>query len=191
MPKNIITVNMNQVRFSSEKSTLLMATGVTTCITFLIRGTFWDDDDEACGFIGMYHWVGVENPDENFDDQVKKELLYFLAKVREFAGIEEDEVINIDLLKFIGGEKEQRDDENEIIVSGTEAEVNALIKAVKGFDFAKYHFKIAPKAITHHHFLTKNEESVSVGLTLSNCGFEIIKPELTEELDSETSMQLV
>ena len=190
MPKNILTVNMNEVRFNTDESTVVTTEGLTTCIAFIIQGSFWDEDDDEISFCGLYHWSGFEDPDEDPDKQARKALLFFLTKLREFAGVEEDTEITIDLLKFIGGEKEQRDSEDKLIVSGTEAEVNSLIKAVKEFNFAKYHFRIDPKVISHQHFLTKNEQTISIGLSLSDCRFVIINPIPTEEPNSDLSIQL-
>ena len=103
--------------------------------------------------------------------------------MHSFAGIEDEEEITIDTLCFIGGEKEQCDEDNEVIVSGTEAEVDSLKKAVKEFNFTAHQFKVAPENISHQHFLTEGEQSLSIKLTLDTIDWQIINPVPDESLD--------
>jgi hypothetical protein len=191
MPKEIVVVNMNEVRFNSEESSALVTEGITTCIAFIIQGSFWDEDDDKVRFCGLYHWPGFDSDVKDKDKVAQETLLFFLTKLRDFSGADEDAEITIDTLAFVGGEKEQRDNMNEIIISGTEAEVTSLTKAVRQFDFKKHHYTINPEAINHHHFLTKDEQTISIELTLDKCTAEIISPLPTEESDSDLSMGLL
>jgi hypothetical protein len=185
--KKLIEVIMGDVVFTSDTKTSLITEGVTTCIAIIVQGSFWDEEHDEINFCGLYHWSGFGPSAIEQDKQAHTTFLYFLEKLRYFAGIEDDMEINIDSLQFIGGEKEQRDIANEIIISGSEAEVNSLKKAVNEFDFEKYFFNIDPKVISHQHFLTTGEQSISIELTVNDCHFKMNNPSPTEPLVSDLS----
>ncbi len=168
---------MDNVLFTSDEETVLITKGITTCIAFIVQGSFWDEEDDEIDFCGLYHWSGFDSIHRSRDQQAKNALLYFLKALTSFAGIDSGEEITINALHFIGGEKEQRDSDDEIIVSGTEAEVNYLRKAVREFNFKEHHFKIARKNINHHHFLTEDEQSISIKVTLDAIDYQLESPE--------------
>jgi hypothetical protein len=184
MSKTRIKVSMDGVSFTSDEETVLITKGVTTCIAFLVQGSFWDEDEDEIGFCGIYHWSGFNRMNITQNQQAKNALCYFLEKLRSFTGIENEEVITIDTLCFIGGEKEQRAGDNEVIVSGTEAEVYSLKKAVKEFNFTDHKFRINPKKIYHQHFLTEGEQSISIKLALDTIDCQIEIPETPVPDDS-------
>lgn len=181
---------MDDVLFTSDEKTVLITKGVTTCIAFIVQGSFWDEENDKIHFCGLYHWSGFKNVNRTQDQQAKDTLLNFFKKLRNYAGIDDEDEITIDVLYFIGGEKEQCDSDDEILVSGTEAEVNSLQKAVKGFNFAAHQFKIAPENIHHQHFLTEGEQSISIQLTLDAIDCKIKSPAPGDAFDNEVTPNL-
>ncbi|BCA96861.1 hypothetical protein TUM19329_32220 [Legionella antarctica] len=189
MPKKL-RVDMDQMLFTSDEETVLITNGITTCIAFIAQGSFWDEEeDDMVDFCGLYHWSGFRRVDTPLDQQAKNALLYFFKTLTSYTGIDRGEKITIDTLCFIGGEKEQRDSDNGLIVTGTEAEVYLLKQAVREFNFVAHQFIIASENISHHHFLTEGEQSISIKLTLDaiNCKVESPEPynSSEEELHQE------
>jgi len=177
MYNKLLEVNMDAVLFNTSEKTTLITHGVTTCIAFIIQGSFWDEDEEeTTKFCGLFHWSGFNSYPADPDEQARDALLFFLDRLNIFSGVEDDAHIHIESLHFIGGEREQRDVNNEVIVSGTENEVTSLVRIVSKFKFSDYGFNIKPNAIKHDHFLTKDEQSISISLTIESCHFEIKKP---------------
>ncbi|CEG58755.1 hypothetical protein [Legionella fallonii] len=192
MPSKTIEVNMSEVRFTSDENTALTTHGLTTCIAFLVQGSFWDDDeDEEIEYCGLYHWTGFDLSSTPHDQQAVNILTHFFEKLRAFAGLGATSDITIETLAFIGGEKEQRDATNKILVSGTEAEVNSLKKAVTAFNFAALHLSLSPEDISYQHFLTSGEQSISIELDISEytVQFEETTPETQDDIKEQDDME--
>ncbi len=194
MPQKTIELNMDEIRFTSDENTVLITHGITTCIAFTVQGSFWDDDDDEIEYCGLYHWSGFDSSSTPHGQQTEKALTYFLEKLRDFAGLDATSNITIDVLEFIGGEKEQQDTEGSTIVSGTEAEVNSLEKAVAEFDYTAMHFILSDDAISHQHFLTTNEQSTSIELSIDECVLRVEETEsveLQEEIECYSTAMLI
>lgn len=183
MYQKLCEVDMDAVLFTTSKKTVLITHGITTCIAFIIRGSFWNEDEEQTRFCGLYHWSGFDVYAADPNEQTSKALIFFLDKLRAFSGVEDDALINIESLQFIGGEREQRDENNEIILSGTEKEVSSLVQIVSNFKFFDHGFNIKPSAVKHYHFLTTDEQSISINLTTVGCNFEIENLSTSESLE--------
>lgn len=177
MTQKKIELAMDEIRFTSDENTVLFTYGITTCIAFIVQGSFWDDDDSASEYCGLYHWSGFDLSSTPHSQQAKNALTYFLKALRDFSGLDAASNITIDTLEFIGGERQQRDGRGEVIVSGTEAEVDALIKAVSEFNYATMHFSLAAQDISHQHFLTTNTQSIAIELSIDECSFEVEEQE--------------
>lgn len=189
-----IEVNMGDRRFTSDDNTTLNAYGVSTSIAFIVQGAFWDDDDDEINYCGLYYWQGFDLSSTPQAQQAVNALTRFLQGLRDFAGLDATSDITINTLTFIGGEKEQKDAEDNILVSGTEAEVNALRTAVAEFDYTATHFTLAAGAISHQHFQTTNNESISIELSTNECSLQIEEyefEELQEEIEQEATPMLL
>ncbi len=194
MPQKTIELNMDEIRFTSDENTVLITHGITTCIAFIVQGSFWDDDDDEIEYCGLYHWSGFDSSSTPHTQQAENALTYFLEKLRSFAGLDASSNITIDVLAFIGGEKEQRDESGAIVVSGTEAEVLSLRNAVAKFDYTAMHFTLSADDISHQHFLTTNEQSVSIELSIDECTLHVEESEaieLQENMEEYSTAMLI
>ncbi len=175
MPKifSKITVEMDELAFTNNQFTALITEGVCTCIAFMIRGQYWDDElEEKISFCGLYHWSGFGFSNKNRDQLAQETFEDFLESLRAEFNLYPDTPIDIISLQFIGGEKEEIDDD-EITLHGTEAEVRSLTKIVQQFDFKGHFFILHPDAIEHHHFLTSGDQSITITATPYACVFYI------------------
>ncbi|MGL5742001.1 MAG: hypothetical protein ACRCXC_05360 [Legionella sp.] len=191
MPKNRtqLNVDMNELAFTNNPNTVLITLGVCTCIAFVIHGKYWDDEHEKpVDFCGLYHWSDFDVSRKNQALQTQRAFQYFLASIRDTFHLSHNLPIEIAKLQFIGGEKEQFDENEELILQGTEAEVLSLIKTVREFDFQKYHFLLHHDAIGHHHFLTQGDESLIIRATPYSYNVHL-DPGTDEDNTSQSNLQ--
>lgn len=176
-----IEVDMDELIFTGKANTSLITFGISTCIAFVIYASF--KDGEAMSRVrGLWHWSGFDTEQEYPAQKVKEVFTSFLMELRKTFRIPNEIEVSIDNLFFIGGEKELWED-GELVLSGTENEVTHLIKVVQAFDFKEFNIKINPQKISHYHFLTSNQESVTISVDTDECTFTIDAPE--EEISSE------
>ncbi|STX51456.1 Uncharacterised protein [Legionella busanensis] len=95
--------------------------------------------------------------------------------------IDDESLIEINKLMFIGGERRQYDNEGQILLSGTEKEVESLTDIVKTYDFTAVDIDIDENNIEHHHFLTSGEQSLTVKISLNELNYEIKNSDELEE----------
>ncbi|PWY56891.1 hypothetical protein DGG96_03995 [Legionella qingyii] len=168
-----ITVEMDDLAFTNDQFTALITDGVCTCIAFMIRGQYWDEElEEKINFCGLYHWSGFGYSNKNKDQLAQETFEDFLEGLRAEFNLFPHIPIDIISLRFIGGEKEEIDGD-EITSHGTEAEVNSLTKIVQQYDFKGHFFNLHPDAIEHHHFLTSGNEFITITATPHTCEFYI------------------
>lgn len=185
----IIEVAMDETIFTTNHNAVLVTKGISTCIAFAIRGTYWsDEDDVQVPFCGLYHWSGFDFSPGSPVLLSKGILANFFSKLRMDFDLEDEEEVTITSMQFIGGEKAQYDDGDHIIVSGTEAEVTSLCQAVSEYDFVGNDFKMLPDSIEHHHFLTTNEETIEVTLDTTRCQFS--KSPISLDIEPSNSPQI-
>ncbi|WED43139.1 hypothetical protein [Legionella cardiaca] len=180
-----IIVEMDEQGFAKHPDEVLITEGICTCIAFVVQGVFNKGSSKIPCF-GLYHWSGF--PVGFQDDPVKytdKELATFLSNLRTLLKIDEDKIIDIKRLEFIGGELSQYGDEGELILSGTQKEVDALKKASYQFDYVKAGFAIKKESIVHNHFLTSEDQSLKI--TVSQNKIEIDYQGYEEEIDNSHS----
>jgi hypothetical protein len=173
-------VNMGELRCTTKPKTLLLTQGVTTCIAFAMSGHFYDEEDNLKEFSALFHWQGFNINELDPIGHVETVFEGFLNSTRKNLPLEGDETINIKKLMFIGGEQKQCDEQGQTLVSGTEAEVNALITMVQAFDFAEYNYRLEEKAIEHYHFLTTGTSAIEVKIQRGKCNFTIEDQEALE-----------
>ncbi|CAM2859648.1 Uncharacterised protein [Legionella steigerwaltii] len=189
MPKirTQINVEMDALGFTNNPHITLITEGVCTCIAFIVRGKYWDDErDEKINFGGLFHWSGFGISNRNKDLLTQEALAYFLKSIRTELKLSSTTPVEINTLKFIGGEAKEFDQNNEVTLEGTEAEVISLIKTVQQFDFKHRNFILYPDAIEHSHFLTKGDQSITIKVTPYYDNF-YIDPGVNEELDSQVT----
>lgn len=162
-----IEVPMDRLGLTKERNTVLVTYGVSTCIVFAVRGTYEDEDCNLVKFAGLYHWSGFPKKCHDKAENVTRRLLQvFFQTIRERLGIKKDTLIYIDELHFIGGEKAQFDENGVLLLSGTEAEIEALQKTTAHFKYHVLNIKLNGRVI-HQHGLTQDDESLTIVLSLS------------------------
>lgn len=181
MPK-IIKVAMGDSKFTSSNKIVLVTEGICTCIAFVIYASFWNEDDEIERVRGLYHWPGF-SVGSNQQHETQGVFINFLEELRETYTISEKQEIKIERLDFIGGEKAEWEND-ELILSGTEAEVINLKTVVEQFNFSDHYFNIAPEQIYHHHFLTSGNQSITVSLSSNEYKFIIEEDSCDEDYSS-------
>ncbi|KTD43680.1 hypothetical protein [Legionella quateirensis] len=186
MPE-IIEIAMDECDFTSDITTDLVTYGVSTCIAFIIYASFYDEDDELIQARGLYHWSGFKAEPKDPALSMNNTLSYFLDELRMHFDFPFELDIQIDSLHFIGGEKAVWED-GELILSGTEREVLHLTEAVKNFDYEGSNFR-KPKEISHSHFLTSGNESLTIEVTANKCIYvtKFIDNFCEEEQESHSS----
>ena len=78
-------VDMDECLFTT-KNIELYTLGVSTCIALVIRGYFYNDDDQKTPFCGLWHWSGF-NPDEGIEPdgtEVLNSFFEYAEKQLEF-----------------------------------------------------------------------------------------------------------
>ncbi|KTC76882.1 hypothetical protein [Legionella brunensis] len=182
-----ITVEMNKSGFSNDEDEILVTRGISTCIAFVMQGTYSDEENTYTACFGLYHWSGF--PFGFQGDPVAyviNELDEFFQQMREELEIEE-EIIEVQRLQFIGGEHAQYDDESGVLtLTGTEKEVNALQIAAVRFNYARAGIKLCAQAISHAHFLTSGDQSLEIAVGCDD--IDISYQEDEYEYEDESSM---
>ncbi|MGQ3888527.1 hypothetical protein ACQUW5_05785 [Legionella sp. CNM-1927-20] len=171
---NFIEVEMDGFALTNKESDVLITKGISTCIAFVIQGTCYHDDEEV-PFCGLYHWSGFEAEVTDFYDEILSVLDDFFIEVRaelEKLGAGELE-INVTKLAFIGGEKRQFSEEGQLLLSGTEKEVKMLQKAAQAYDYQSQNINLDKKRIEHHHFLTSDNDSLTIEVRLNECHYKL------------------
>lgn len=183
--QKIVLVEMDDMAFTHNAYTQIKTEGVTTCIAFIVRGACWINDN-LLSFCGLYHWSGfpLNNPDPL--KAIIDIFTYFFETLRNELDVDLDSLITINELAFVGGEKCQKDEvSGEVLLSGTEIEVNCLYHAVKNYPFKEQLIDLDTSNVSHHHFLTSDEQSLSVTLDLNKWVYTFDEPLLNDEDNSE------
>jgi hypothetical protein len=186
-----ITVEMGEFACTSDSKTILVTIGVTTCIAFIINGSYFDDDkEEHVSFCALYHWSGFNSPPKDPDKLVRLILNKFLCDTRNALKLSSEHLITIHKLNFIGGEEAQYDVNGALLISGTETEVHSLVRTVNNFCFAKNHYEISENAIQHNHFKTTNQESIDIKVQIRSCEFYLDRPNCMLPVQEQVSPAL-
>lgn len=106
---------------------------------------------------------------EDEDTHTDEIVTQFLRNLREALSIDEGINVHIKSLQFIGGEKKEVDANNEIVLSGTEAEVESLKRVIGNFNFESMNFIKPAMPVGHEHYLTTGNSSISIALTIDGC----------------------
>lgn len=163
--------------------------GVTACIALTVRGQFFDEDDELIEFCGIWHWSGNRNP--KYPLSGLDILNDFFERAQEDLEFESDTILQLHELSFIGGEIEQRDEVGELLLSGTEKEVNSLKKAIENLDDLDYSLEIDPSNITWHNFITRDDMHITVRVGRDCIGFEVIDDKKIEQPESTNQFKKI
>ncbi|GGI78111.1 hypothetical protein [Legionella impletisoli] len=106
----------------------LMTIGVTTCICLMFYGHL-----NTQPFIGMYHWSGFDRTFEDdeedkgfFLDEVSKLIYTVYSEARRQLQSSPSQKLHLNRLFIVGGERRQHNTQGELLVTGTELEVQAL-----------------------------------------------------------------
>lgn len=94
---------------------------------------------------------------------------FFFEELREQLDIEEDDKIIVTSLLFIGGEKSQFEG-RELILSGTEKEVETLKEVASGFNYEEFNIMLKSRPV-HNHYLTSGELSLAVEVGINQFGW--------------------
>ncbi|CDZ78998.1 hypothetical protein BN59_03313 [Legionella massiliensis] len=174
--ERIVLVDMDEMDFSSDINTAFTTVGISTCIAFIIRGQCWIED-ELKPFCGLYHWSGFPIRTKNQMKEIEDTLEDFFACLREDLDVDNNSILMLSELVFIGGEKCQADRGGEIILSGTEREVDCLTRTLIDFDFSGRLIDVKQEQIKQHHFLTSGDQSLSITVNLTNWSYLLDNPE--------------
>lgn len=202
MPNIQTIVEMDDYAFTSNPDETLYTHGITTCIAFVIRGFYINDEtEEETPFCGLYHasdFLAKSSEDESEDeDESGDESEYgytnkdhdcadeiftdFLRNLREDLSIDRGIMVHIKSLLFIGGEKKELNANNEITLSGTEAEVESLKHVIPNFKFGAMNFISDDMVLEHKNYLTSGNSSISIELTINECRTLFCNPHAEEE----------
>ncbi|KTD19902.1 hypothetical protein [Legionella londiniensis] len=168
MITNTIDVGMDEYYFTNKKDAVLVTKGITTCIAFVVQGHYYDEDANFIPFCGLFHWSGFTDPRNQATDYVAEQLQFFFEELREQLDIEEDDKIIVTSLLFIGGEKSQFEG-RELILSGTEKEVETLKEVASGFNYEEFNIMLKSRPV-HNHYLTSGELSLAVEVGINQFG---------------------
>ena len=184
-PSSRIEVNMSEFKvcFLNTGDEVLFTKEVGPCICIMLQGEI-----NSAKFILMHHWSGFDGVNDH-----KEQLWHMLnltsgyytkiiesyeQTVNKSTAPVQAKIINITV---IGGQRKQYDDNNRLILSGTENEIKSIEKyLVEGLkdDFILYRnttFNILP-------FLTEEQTTLSIEMK----GFESIKYNISDEFESES-----
>lgn len=165
-----IELGMDEVAFTT-KNHLLETYGVTTCIAIAMRGSFYNEHGCPIKFCGVWHWSGFSAYGRQPTGEEILETFFIYAQ--QHLNFKKNTVLYLEELRFIGGEKEQRDEKGELLLSGTEQEVNALKGGVTALDNLSFSVKIDPLSIHWHNFITHDDMSLTVKVQLDAINFVI------------------
>lgn len=188
-PTQVCTlINMDDYGFA-DNGTGLTTAGITTCIAITVRGAYWDEDNRKIPFCGLYHWSGFP-PDLKCSPKdaalIVLENLYY--ECLNHLNLEDDTIIKIYELSLIGGERKQVDSDGELLVSGTEREVDALIQAYHSTDEIETWFLNDNAVFTAANFLTHGEMTIEVSVTPDIISYEVIdEPDNSLSASNQTS----
>jgi len=164
-------VDMDECLFTT-KNIELYTLGVSTCIALVIRGYFYNDDDQKTPFCGLWHWSGF-NPDEGIEPDGTEVLNSFFEYAEKQLEFGDNTILYLSELQFIGGEHPEYSDNGELNLNGTENEVNELQMACKKLKTLVYDIQVKPENIKWHNFLTENDTSMLVKVSLDECSYEV------------------
>lgn len=182
-----IEVGMDEHAFTTDSSHILQTYGVTTCIAMAIRGEFYDNYDDLIQFCGIWHWSGFANPNNpRSGEDIVNTFLGFAQDRLEFS---DDTALTIHELSFIGGEKEQRDDHGELLLSGTEKEVRALREALGAIEEFDFPIVIEESDIHWHNFITHDDMSLTVQVQLNSVDYQVLGVEHTQPIEVDENSQ--
>ncbi len=176
-----LIVEMDEFVCTTDPDTRLITYGISTCIAFAVNGFYINDDEERVPFAALYHWSGFSSEEKDPKGHMKKVMKQFLTNIRDHLYLSTMHPIVLSNFHFIGGEKEQFNDEGKLLVSGTAKEVNALVYTVEHFGFNKRQFTLASGATKHSHFLTDNEDTIDISVQTNNCDFILQSTKVSDE----------
>ena len=172
MPEKII-VEMDEFKCTTDSNFQLVTYGISSCIAFVVLGIYTDEEEDQTPFCALYHWPGFEEKESDPEGRTEALLIQFLNTIRYNLELSKLDSVSIHSFSLIGGEKRQIDDLGNLLLSGTEAEVEALKSTVERFDFREHYFILSQDALKFHHYLTKNTDTIDVALNINSCIFRI------------------
>ena len=181
---------MDDCHFTADPDTIITSGGISTCIVFAVRGFYEDDDEKQVLFCGLHHWSGfIADSMASEKNQCLNIISQFFMNLRTDLEIEDEERITISSLDFIGGEKAQMDGD-EVVVSGTEREVTLIQEVIREYDFSEDNMGIGLSTVTHQHFLTSGNDSITVTLRINGFAYthELPNDNQTDEHPSSHRM---
>jgi hypothetical protein len=168
---NKMSVPIDKMQFSTDPNVSLNALDVSTSIVIATRGSY-SADNNLISFCGLHYWSGF-NVDELNPDKSAKSLLYsFFDGLRIQLDLEDDQTVLLKELHFFGGEQPHFEN-GELFSSGTTREVEALRKAVDAFCFDEENVVISRHNIHHDNYLTLNNQSLHLQVTLQSMHHEL------------------
>lgn len=160
-----ITVEMDECVFLPIRSgrESLETSGVTTCICLMLYGHL----ESGAFFMGMYHWSGF-NFDAPSSETHKKESVYGLAvrlalAAREQLHLPKGARLFLDKLYLVGGERQQVAPNGDLVLSGTEADVNALHQYIASQ--CKHVFITKEAKYYAANFLTQGKQDLTITMS--------------------------
>ena len=186
-----ILVEMDEFILTTDPEEILITEGVSTCIAFAANGFYFSEDEDEneirISFGALYHWSGFVDGVKDVHGHTKDILKYFLSKIHSSLGLDDDQCFTISSLHLIGGEKKQVNERGDLLVSGTEKEVEALQHTLKYFKWKQKLFNLEQEAIKQSYFLTKNEDTINVYVQTESCRYFLDSAE-EEEKGNDSSM---
>lgn len=163
---------------SEEKAPTLETNGVSTCIAFVFQGMC----SHGVPFVGLYHWSGFSDDETQEPLEILDELFSSMAEEVQFKlSMPSNEKPYINEMHIIGGEKEQFNEKRELLISGTEQEVEMLREHAT--EICKAYFEITETTTFYFlNYLTSDNEALTVKASLSEVSYSyepslLLKPE--------------
>ncbi len=159
-------VSMNEIAVAATSSwptevPVLATAGISTCMAIILHGNIHN-----IPFVAMYHWAGFASHVNKRDEyqmltETYKVFNDISDKIRTKFTAAQDEPISINGISIIGGEKQQKDEQGKIIVSGTAKEVKLLKQYA--LEICVEIFEVSDEAQPiFYNFKTQNAETIDV-----------------------------
>ncbi|WP_133127588.1 hypothetical protein [Legionella nagasakiensis] len=179
MPPTLVEMNECRFQWIKRGNEILKTLGVSTCLCFMFYGR-----DKSHSFIGMHHWSGFPADFDGSEDSAMDEIFELIEDIEHEArtqlGGTLDRTLTLDKLIIMGGERRQVDADGELLVSGTEREVNALIDFVK--PACNTYFQLPPTfACIISSFKTTGDQCMDIMMDKDRIAWDIIESDVSEE----------
>lgn len=177
---------MDQIIVTCDPTYELITEGVTTCIAFVVHGLFFNKKNKQVPFCGLFHWSGFNSTDSalTYNQKMNDVLEHFFDNVRYLLKVDDELTLYLTQLAFIGGEKAEFDENQELVLSGSENEVTYLKRVLKQFDFMDLNLKLY-QPVQHYHFLTQGNSSLTIHATLNSWHYIKHDDELSDEVEQD------